>query len=230
MRTIYIHTHGFPEEKGEVFLKEETEVALNEGHSIVYCPYKVHSNKNRVLNRGMIQKPMDKWKALKYVVIDLFNKPSILFKNFRYNIVLVSERVATARYYAQKLEKNAIIYTYWFDDLAIMARFIREFRPDITWISRAHAFDVYGDIDGETVLFFKRGKLSHINRLFVVSKKRGRIYKKAAPRCCKKNRSKLFRYKTFWPFPNRTRSQKACICNMCIHGRQKTYAFNHGGG
>ena len=200
-RTIYLFSHGFPEEQGEVFLQGETAQAIKDGYRIIYCPYNVHSSKENVLNKELIKNPKDKWQALRYIIKDLFKHPGIIFKQFRFNLALVSERIAAARFYAQQIEQNAVVYTYWFDELAIMARFIKIFRPDIRWVSRAHAFDVYGDDGGRSVLFYKRNKISLVDTLYVVSENGAEHIKKQYPEHFNKIKVSYLGTEPFGPSP-----------------------------
>jgi len=131
---------------------------------------------------------------------DFFVAPLLLtVKRFRHNVALVSERIAAARFYASKLKENAIVYTYWFDELAITASFIKQFRPDIKWVSRAHGFDVYKEQSDDDFLFFKQNKLAWIDKLFVVSKNGFEYSKNEQPRYASKMSFSYLGTKSFGP-------------------------------
>jgi len=135
------------------------------------------------LNKAYLPVKKDLWKAISYVLGDFFIAPLLLtLKQFRFNVALVKERIAAARFYASKLPQNAVVYTYWFDELAVVASFIKEFRPDIKWVSRAHGFDVYEEQSLYNFLFFKQNKLALIDELLVVSENGEKYLKNQNPR------------------------------------------------
>ncbi len=180
---IYLFTHSFPEPGGEPYLYDEIEAIKEEGYHLIFCPYDTISDRSDTLNRKRIPKKSDKWEAISYVLGDFFIAPLLLtIKRFRYNVALVKERIAAARYYASQLPQNAVVYTYWFDELAVVASFIKEFRPDIKWISRAHGFDVYEEQSRYNFLFFKQNKLALIDELLVVSESGEKYLKNQHPR------------------------------------------------
>ena len=169
-RPIYIFTHCFPETGGEPYLHAEIEAIKSENYNVTYCPQDKRSEKQNVLNKESTPKRFDGLRAVFYVLEDLFVAPQQTIRRFRYNVSLVKERFGVARYFTNCLPKNAVLYTYWFDELAITAGLIRKQRPDIKWISRAHGFEVYEEQTKHKFFFFRRAKLTLVNRLKTVSK------------------------------------------------------------
>lgn len=186
-RPIYLFTHSFPEQGGEPYLNDEIDAIKEENYDLILCPYDQESKRAGILNKKILPEKNDKWQAIRYVLGDFFIAPLLLtIKKFRYNVALVKERIAAARFYATQLPQNAVVYTYWFDELAIVANFIKDQRPDIKWISRAHGFDVYEEQSRHDFLFFKQNKFASIDELLVVSKNGEQYLKNQNPRYAKK--------------------------------------------
>jgi glycosyltransferase involved in cell wall biosynthesis len=182
-RKIYLFTHSFPSKGGEVYLTDEMNAISNLGYDIIYCPYAITTDNKQALNKGFIPKKKDRVTALKYILGDFFVAPlALTVRKFRYNLALVKERIAAARYYAKHIEIGSVIYTYWFDELAITAGFIKQMRPDLKWVSRGHGFDIYEEQSDDNFLFFKQNKLALIDTLFTVSKNGASYMKNQHPR------------------------------------------------
>ena len=182
-RKIYIFTHTFPSKGGEIYLTDEIEAIAQLGYDIIYCPYAQSTDDKQSLNKGFITKKKDRVTALKYILGDFFVAPlALTVRKFRYNLAMVKERIAAARYYAKQIEKGSVIYTYWFDELAITAGFIKQMRPDIKWVSRGHGFDIYEEQSDDNFLFFKQNKLALIDNLYTVSKNGAAYMKNQHPR------------------------------------------------
>ena len=131
----------------------------------------------RVENRHRIQ-------AIKLYARE-FNMPTggLYLKRLRYNLALLAKNFATAEVLSRELQLNehSTMYTYWFDQLALLARTIKKLNPSVRWISRAHGFDVYEEQSDDNYLFFKKPKLQEIDGLYVVSQNGATYLRKQFP-------------------------------------------------
>lgn len=69
-----------------------------------------------------------------------------------------------------KYPSNFFLYTYWFNDLAIIASFIKKENPNFRFISRAHGYDVFPDQSKNNYIPFRNFQLSNVDVIASVSK------------------------------------------------------------
>lgn len=185
-RTIYIFTHEFPYKGGEPYIEDEYQYYSD--LDVKYLPgmtgelkiadvHVIRIPETRVENRHRIQ-------AIKLYARE-FNMPTggLYLKRLRYNLALLAKNFATAEVLSRELQLNehSTIYTYWFDQLALLARTIKKLNPSVRWISRAHGFDVYEEQSDDNYLFFKKPKLQEIDGLYVVSQNGATYLRKQFP-------------------------------------------------
>jgi N-acetyl sugar amidotransferase len=62
-----------------------------------------------------------------------------------------------------------VIYSYWFDEFALIAAKLKQKHPDVSAISRAHGWDVYFERHNNNYLPFRYFTLMNLDKTYVVS-------------------------------------------------------------
>jgi glycosyltransferase involved in cell wall biosynthesis len=120
--------------------------------------------------------------SMRWVLSDLFSllRKGLVTKLFRYNFALLSNNLKLATYFSKEINKKSnggktFLYSYWTNDLASIAAFIKKDAPQMTAFSRAHGFDVFEEQTRFDFIPFRKLQLHYLNAVFSVSQ-RGRSH------------------------------------------------------
>ncbi len=185
-KQIYIFTHEFPYTGGEPYMEDEYQYYSD--IDVQYVPGRPGDEK--LADVHVIRIPVAKVETRHRIqAIKLYAREfnmqagGLYLKRLRYNLALLAKNFALAEQLSNELPLNehSTLYTYWFDDLALLARAIKKINPKVRWISRAHGFDVYEEQSDDNYLFFKKPKLQEIDGLYVVSQNGAAYLRKQFP-------------------------------------------------
>ncbi len=185
--TLIILTHHFPVAPGEELLTDELAVTSTFFDSIILCPGNAKGELKpihalpanvKIAHPLIPERQVGQLKLLIHILPillqEFFRIPSkrLFFSLFKFNLSLLKQCYLRA-IYINSLAGNAdqtIVYAYWCDDLATTGAFCKQLNPRITFISRAHGFDVFEEQSDFRHIFFRSFQLKKLDRLWSVSR------------------------------------------------------------
>lgn len=184
--TLVILTHKFPSAGGEPYLWDELSVTASQFKKILICPQNVNgviekpvgwSDHISITATDVNQVKIGTYKILKEIMPVLAGEFSVIpskklfFSLLKFNISFLKQAYLRAMFLKRQTdnEKNCIMYAYWTDDLAVTGAFLKQMRPDIKFISRAHGFDVFEEQSDYRYIFFRKFQLGALDALYTVS-------------------------------------------------------------
>jgi glycosyltransferase involved in cell wall biosynthesis len=185
-KTLILLTHNFPNQIGEEFLIDEIETVSLYFDKILIVPvnsklsefslYDLPRNVEvQALNPSL--KANSNPQMFKEILKLLFNEffrmsnKRLFFATLKFNLALLKQCYLKALFVKSliNIPKQTIVYAYWTDDLATIAGFTKALTPEISFVSRAHGFDVFEEQSKFKHIFFRSFQLDKINKLFSVS-------------------------------------------------------------
>ena len=185
-KTLILLTHNFPNQIGEEFLIDEIETISLYFDKILIVPVNSKLSESSLydlprnvevqslnpflkttLNSKMIQS------ILRLMFHEFFriSNRRLFFATLKFNLALLKQCYLKALFVKSliSMPKQTIVYAYWTDDLATIASFTKALTPEISFVSRAHGFDVFEEQSKFKHIFFRSFQLEKINKLLSVS-------------------------------------------------------------
>ncbi len=185
-KTLIILTHHFPVATGEAFLVDELEITAPYFDKIIICPNNADTNISNIsmpsntsitlIGNSRIGESNYKYLRRMFPILweEFLKIPSkrLFLSLFKFHCSLLKQCYHKALNIMElvKADEQTIIYTYWCDDLAITGSFCKQLLPNITFISRAHGFDVFEEQSDVNYIFFRNFQLKYLDKLWTVSK------------------------------------------------------------
>ncbi|MBN8703652.1 MAG: glycosyltransferase [Bacteroidetes bacterium] len=177
-------TSKFPFPGGEPYLEDELLVLSKKFKKIfIYCFIKSEEEirsglpKNVTLISNLtIEKSISfgaKIKILFEILKDAINSKSknYFLERFRYNFSQLKHCLGVASSLAKKIDDSFVVYSYWGNELATIASFIKELQPSVKFVFRVHGFDVFEEQTAYKFIPFREFQLKKCDSVFSVSKK-----------------------------------------------------------
>lgn len=198
-KVIIVLTNCFPFDKGEPYLYSELPFLYNNFDKVIFFPLNPSDSLTDNLDKRItIVKQPREFRKSKLTLDTLF----IYIKELRYILKLPKPFYSLRYYYAflrhkerlsayiicdVKLKEllvnsDVVIYSYWFNELAIIASFIKRSFPKVRTVSRAHGFDVFEEQNKNHYIPFRTFKFTFIDKILSVSKKGEKYLKSKEPK------------------------------------------------
>jgi len=110
---------------------------------------------------------------------EIFSNPALLFfPRKMLKLIKMAGRASLTRNWVSewlqtlslnKPSKDAILYTYWFDEVAVGVGLAKNNFPSMKFISRAHGYDIYEDRPPYFYWPFRKRTLASLDKLFLAS-------------------------------------------------------------
>jgi len=158
-KTLYLFTHSFPYGQGEQFLCLELSVLATNFSKIIIIPSNIIGIKRDIFQSNAIievVKPSGNVKQLsiknffllvEILIYEIIHSAQriIYLKNLRYYISYLKNSILQAKILIASLghRKEAIFYTYWFDEASFRLSILKRMGKIDKIITRAHGGDVY---------------------------------------------------------------------------------------
>ncbi|MDD2635209.1 MAG: glycosyltransferase [Bacteroidales bacterium] len=192
-KTLILLTNSFPYGNGEAFLENEINYLANSFEKVIIITKETNNQTKRpVLENVYVNRVRVSHSSLsKFLsIINIFDIQFIreLFKILNskrlssrlgaLKVALFSLKAAkctlkivksTAKQYKIAYNQNTILYSYWWDDLAIAASLLKKKHKDIISISRTHRKDLYIDENKYNYLPYRSFTLNQIDEFFSIS-------------------------------------------------------------
>ncbi len=185
-KTLVILTHYFPVKPGEEFLIDELDVISSYFDKILVCPVNSRVGAKSIhripvnVKVCFLEDPTTLGKPfrfytnlIKILLKEFIRVPNkgLFFSTLKFNLSLLKQCWLKAQSLNNLIKSpdKTILYSYWCDDLAMIASFAKLNSPALHFISRAHGFDVFEEQSDVKHIFFRPFQLALINRLYAVS-------------------------------------------------------------
>lgn len=186
-------TNSFPFGNGEPYLNTELPYLVSAFDKVYFFPINPSGILPEKLNEKISIIKSDDFILKK--PLSLLKSLTIFFKEMRLIIKLPCILYHLRYYWSYLQHKNKLagilkneidslinaheiyVYSYWFNDLAIIAAVIKNTFPSIKTISRAHGFDLFEEQNKNNYIPFRNFQFKYIDEIYSVSKK-GELYLK----------------------------------------------------
>jgi len=183
----WVFTDSIPYGNDEVFLKQELEISEKQYSKWVIFPLNPVGNLNPELSNFTFVTLSNEEKYIplrniffkhfllifKLTFAEIFVNKIYFLKNIRNSFfqLLNDIKIATAfiEHYDKNYKKGTILYSYWFDRWANILSIAKLFRPELSFVSRAHAFDLYEEDNKNGIIPFRKFQLKQVSKVFTVS-------------------------------------------------------------
>ena len=194
-KTLILLTNSFPFGKSEPYLVTEINYLTQNFDRVIVFPLNksgtltINENeKIKIVDLGIdsIKSNISFTEYINILIEELpllFKLPKPLyriryFRTYLLNKIKLAKSLVTILNIEQLSEKNNVtIYSYWFNDLAIISGFIKKQFPQVKTISRAHGFDLFNEQNLDGYIPFRKFQLKYTDIIYSVSK-RGEMYLK----------------------------------------------------
>jgi glycosyltransferase involved in cell wall biosynthesis len=187
---LILLTSSFPYGNGEPYLHTEMKFLINsfdeiyivptnkEGELSMSLPSHVHIV--HIVESSVNIKLKDKYFLFSTILSELLHWVRLPNKahQLKYYSAYLKHKQKIAVMLAQEINMEALVrenkvyvYSYWYNELAIIAGFFKHQYPNIKTISRAHGFDVFEEQNKYGYIPFKKFKIKYLDAIYSVSQK-----------------------------------------------------------
>lgn len=193
-KIVIVLTNSFPFSQGEPYLKAELPYLVSSFDKVYFFPINPSGNLLEKLNDkiSIIDNDKDSFKTAlsKFKLMLIFLKELRLisrlprkFHQIRYYWAYLQHKNKLAGNLKDKIDSLIVtheiyLYSYWFNDLAVITALLKKAFPSIKTISRAHGFDLFEEQNKNNYIPFRYFQFKYIDKIYSVSKK-GALYLKA---------------------------------------------------
>jgi glycosyltransferase involved in cell wall biosynthesis len=114
------------------------------------------------------------------------HQPKHTLKSFRGLLSDFLQQIRRAESMINELKKydnsTLVLYSYWMDRWATVLSIVKYYQPQMDFISRSHAFDLYEADNRNGYIKFRRFQLKYIKQVFAVSKHGANYLKEKYPK------------------------------------------------
>lgn len=124
-----------------------------------------------------------------YFYNEIITKPSLLIKPIKLaKLILFLGRAEITKTWTiaridtlEKKDKKIVLYSYWFDDISMGLSLVKQEKPSIRLISRAHGYDIYEELYFPYYWPLRRDNLNALDKLFLASEDGREYFRKRYP-------------------------------------------------
>lgn len=186
-KELWLFTMRYPYGKGEAFLENELPVLCRHFERVVVMPEFVEGARRSMPAYAIVRDPEGSpyqratlWELVRYFTraFDLWRSlredapaPEAITKERRWLLNRVLQAVHRAAFLERMLRTAdaPVLYAYWSHDHATALALVRAGDPRVTFISRAHGFDLYKHQHARGWIPFRNYQLRHVERNYAVS-------------------------------------------------------------
>lgn len=190
MKELWLFTTRFPFGLREAFLENEIPVLSERYERVVIFPEHREEPLRRMpanvevrrlaadpYARASVSAIVARWRTTFKLLRSLWNDaPSarVLMRQWPVLRSRIAQLVYRAGLLEQEWEKaanknNITLYAYWTHDWVTVLGLVRERRPELTFFSRAHGFDVFEEQNPGRWIPFRSFQLEHVSRVYCAS-------------------------------------------------------------
>lgn len=199
-KTCYLFTNSFPYGNEENFIEKEipflskyfTNVkiySLNTSHEMHKS---LPSNVSLISWQASLKLSSSRlifkhWRLLIKVFYQEYkHQPKYTLKSFKGLLSDFLHQIRRAESVIIELKKHdnssLVLYSYWMDRWATVLSIVKYYKPQMDFISRTHAFDLYEADNRNRYIKFRRFQLKHIKQVFAVSEHGEKYLKEKYPK------------------------------------------------
>jgi glycosyltransferase involved in cell wall biosynthesis len=199
-KTCYLFTNSFPYGEDENFIARELPFLCQYFKQVSICNLNKSDENLKALPQNVIVKDwfnpsknsnknliFKHWKLISQVFgLELKYHTKHSVKNWKNLLSDFLHQVRRAECLIDELKgqnpKQVVLYSYWMDRWATVLSIVKHYKPQMDFISRTHAFDLYEADNRNGYIKFRRFQLKHIKQVFAVSEHGEKYLKEKYPK------------------------------------------------